>query len=101
MVMQKDKTLRDPAWLKAVREMPCVLTGKPGPNDPAHIRYGHGGGMGMKPPDSRVLPLSHDLHLQQHSIGEKRFWLMHIMDNPDFMMACIVAYAEKLHREKS
>lgn len=99
--MQKSKTLRDPAWLKAVREMPCVLTGKPGPNDPAHIRYGHGGGMGMKPPDNRVLPLSHELHIEQHRVGEVSFWRHHVMVNPDFLMACVVAYAEKLHREKS
>lgn len=97
--MMKDKPLRDPAWLKAVREMPCVLTGKPGPNDPAHIRYGLGGGMGMKPPDNRVLPLSPEFHLQQHSIGERRFWMIHMMDNPDFMMSCILALAEKLYRQ--
>ena len=100
-MMQKNKPLRDPAWLETVRDMPCVLTGKPGPNDPAHLRYGHGGGMGVKPPDNRVLPLSRELHAQQHRVGEVRFWRYHVMINPDFMMSCVVALAEKLYREQS
>lgn len=64
-MIPKENRLRDPKWLIAVRSIPCVVTGNPDGNDPAHIRYGCLSG-GMKPADDLVLPLRHDIHVDQH-----------------------------------
>ena len=65
--------IRDRKYLDSLREKPCIVTGLT-PCEPAHIRWGHGGGMGLKPDDSRAIPLVPQLHRRQHQIGEKRFW---------------------------
>lgn len=93
--------IRNPKWLDKVRAMPCILSGRPGPSDPAHIRHGLGGGMGIKPGDNRVLPLNHELHAIQHNIGEVRFWVKYLPSDPDLLMECVKAYAEKLYRENN
>lgn len=97
----KKPRIENPAWLKKVRDMPCVLTGNPDNNDPAHIRFGHEGGMGLKPGDDLVLPLRHDLHGTQHQVGEVAFWRAYITSNDRFMMECIKAYARQLYRENN
>jgi len=93
--------IRNPKYLQKVREMACVVTNRPGPSDPAHIRHGLGGGMGMKPGDNLVLPLSHEMHRDQHQIGERRFWLKAMQMNGDFMMECVKAYARQLYNEEA
>lgn len=40
----------------------------------AHYRKGHTGGMGLKPPDDRTLPLCPYHHNLQGNIGENAFW---------------------------
>lgn len=67
----KDKPLRDPTYLLAIRDMPCLFTGLRA-NDsesvvPAHIGTA---GKGMKSPDNEVLPLSNSVHQRMHRIGE-------------------------------
>lgn len=97
----KQPRLEDPKWLVAVRSIPCVVTGNPEGNDPAHIRYGLSGGTGYKPPDNLVLPLRHDLHAAQHTHkgGEVGFWRDMMNQDDRFMMECIKAYARQLYRE--
>ncbi len=114
-MMLKEPILRDPAWLKHVRTLPCVVTGYrwvEGADmgvDPAHIRWGFHGA-GMKPPDNHVLPLRHDLHVLQHQMGEPRFWEWHMPElivpqaeyddaTPDEIMRALIAYAEKLYEK--
>lgn len=41
----------------------------------AHVRILGGGGMGMKPADYDAVPLCKDCHTEQHSKGERSFWL--------------------------
>lgn len=80
--------------------MPCVATGQShDPCDPAHIRAGLSGGVGMKPSDDLVLPLSHAAHMEQHHIGERPFWLKVMQRDSHFMMECVKAYARQLYRE--
>lgn len=98
MMNPKNPPVRDPDWLKKVKSMCCVITGYP-ESDPAHIRYGLGGGMGMKPGDDCVIPIRHDLHVIQHNVGEITFWAKYISANPDFMMKCLKAYARELYKE--
>lgn len=101
MLCPKENLVRDKAYLKHVRGLPCVVTGRMGDDiDPAHIRYGLGGGMGMKPGDDVVLPLSHNEHERQHRFGgEVDFWLSSIGKNPDLLMRALKAYAREIYRE--
>lgn len=72
-VVPKNKPIRDKKHLAWIRNLPCVITNK-SPCDPAHIRISGNGGMGVKPDDSRVVPLTHGLHNEQHRVGEVTFW---------------------------
>lgn len=92
----KKPILRDKAYLKAVRDMPCVICGAT-PCDPAHFRAGLGGGIGLKPSDARVFPLCHTHHRVQHNDGESRFWL-EFMDWP-LLKEALIALAEKRYAE--
>lgn len=98
----KTQPLRNPKWLIAVRSIPCVITGNPDGNDPAHVRYGcyRAGG---KPDDNLVLPLRHDLHVAQHNHkgGEIGFWREMINRDAHFLMECVKAYARQLYRENN
>lgn len=82
--------IRDRKYLDSLREEPCIITGLT-PCEPAHIRWGMGGGMGLKPDDSRTVPLVPQLHRRQHQIGEKRFWA----EQPiDFWLRILIEVAE-------
>lgn len=96
MLIPKNQPLRDPAYLKAVRDMPCVIC-MATPCDPAHFRTGLGGGTGLKPPDDRVLPLCHYHHDIQHRLGERTFWLERM--NWWLLADALIALAEKRYRE--
>ncbi len=95
----KQDRLRNPSWLKQVRDMPCVVTGTMGGNDPAHIRHGLSGGIGLKPPDDLVLPLRHDMHMEQHRKGEVAFWHEVLANDSILMMECLKAYARQLYKD--
>ena len=89
--------IRDRKYLDSVREQPCIITGS-SPCDPAHIRWGMGGGMGLKPDDNRVLPIVHQLHQHQHQIGEIRFWLQQANEHPEFLMNSLIELAKLKYR---
>lgn len=59
--------------LRFIRNLPCLVCGAYG-SEACHIRYGTGGGMGLKPHDKFTVPLCHDHHMLQHSVGEVSFW---------------------------
>ena len=65
--------IRDAKHLRFVRLLPCVKGGT-GVIHAAHIRTGTDGGIGMKPSDCYVLPLSAHMHAEQHMQGEKTFY---------------------------
>jgi hypothetical protein len=93
MRFPKHNRIRDRAWLDEVRDQPCIITGTT-PCDPAHIRYGLSGGMGLKPDDNRVLPLAHELHRQQHDIGEISFWTKQAKEDAGLIMRLLIEVAE-------
>lgn len=93
----KQNLIRDKAYLKWVRSQPCCITGRMGDDiDPAHIRYGLGGGVGLKSSDDTTLPLSNNLHRYSHDIGEISFWLEKI--TPDLLMRSLKALARENYR---
>jgi hypothetical protein len=60
--------------LAFVRQLPCVICGKPAPSEAAHLRSGSDAGAGMKPSDRYSISLCTDCHTLQHQFGELTFW---------------------------
>ena len=101
--MQKIKRLRDKKYrdsFKIMDEHHCILTDTVMP-DGAHVRYGCYSA-GMKPSDYFIIPLSHDLHLQQHVMGEVEFWREHYDKLPAHLTsAAIVQVGLDMNDEQS
>lgn len=80
LLRQRQPRVEDPAYLAYVRTLPCLVCGRPGPSDPAHIRaaaplYGKRyTGKGEKPDDKWVLPLCRREHDAQHRESELGWW---------------------------
>lgn len=73
--LMKRKTPRSSKYLKWLRKLPCVVCQTiTKPTEAAHVRFGNDGGMGLKPSDYRAVPLCHDCHTYQHTVGEPSFW---------------------------
>ncbi len=66
--------IRSKKHLRFIASLPCITTGLEGSTQAAHIRSGFYG-LGIKPDDSLVVPLSWQEHARQHSEGEGVFWL--------------------------
>lgn len=81
MISQRQPRVEDPAHLAYVRTLPCLVCGRPGPSDPAHIRAAapHYGkrytGKGEKPDDKWTLPLCRSHHDAQHRESELGWWV--------------------------
>jgi hypothetical protein len=87
----------DPAYLKLVRQCPCLSCGQDPAGDAAHVRMQSGahnkhGGMAKKPADRWALSLCREHHEMQHKIGERQFW--HDLGiNP--LLVCQRLYAQR------
>jgi hypothetical protein len=69
----------DPLYLEIVRELPCLKCTMEPCREAAHVRrqsaaHGKRGGMQKKPADKWALPLCNEHHLEQHQVGELKFW---------------------------
>lgn len=77
------------AW---IRTLPCLITGQYGV-EAAHIRYAapHLGkrdtGKAEKPDDRWTVPLSPEMHREQHSVNEQDFWQKYKIDPCQVAMA--------------
>jgi hypothetical protein len=60
--------------LTFIRQLACVACGRAAPSEPAHVRTGTDGGVGMKPGDRYAVPLCTACHAKQHRVGELSFW---------------------------
>lgn len=64
------KQYRNRAYLNYVKQLPSVISKRPG--DDAHHLVGHGySGMAIKASDLWVFPLTRDEHTDLHNIGYK------------------------------
>jgi hypothetical protein len=80
---------RDRKYLAAIAKMPSVISGQE-PVHVAHVRYGDAEhdkpptGLGEKPSDCWVLPLTPEEHTDgvraQHKSGEREWWASHGID---------------------
>ena len=86
MLNPKSNPLRDKKYrdsFKKTGEHICLISGSIFP-DAAHIRHGFFA-TGMKPDDSLIMPLRHDLHMEQHDIGEVQFYIKYFNQIPEHM----------------
>lgn len=75
----KTVTVRDPAFLKWLRGLPCCMKGRhniacDGDIMGCHYRLGSHAGKGQKPSDRRATPMCFAHHNLQHNMGELSFW---------------------------
>lgn len=88
----KPKTPRNPNYLKFVRGLPCSVSGVDYNVVAAHVRIGSCAGIGLKPSDFRTVPLSTELHMRQHQIGERSFWKEACIYQEDAIFDTIIAF---------
>lgn len=81
MATPKAKATKRGDYLSFIRKLPCVVTGRYGNIEAAHLsfaspKHGHyGRGRGTKAPDRWALPLNTDQHSRQHDMNETAYWL--------------------------
>ena len=63
---KKTYRVQDTMLQSQVSQMPCVISGAPGPNDPHHLSSK--GAMGGDV-EWNIVPLKHELHQEFHKIG--------------------------------
>lgn len=80
-------------YLDFLRTQPCLVTGR-AETEPAHLRLLGSGGTGIKPSDSRALPLHWELHRRQSTEGELPVWLWCVNEYPDFLARLLIWKAE-------
>jgi len=66
--------IRDEKHRRFIASLPCLISKVHGQTQCAHIRSGTGAGIGLRPSDEFCVPLSVMEHLQQHRIGESKYW---------------------------
>lgn len=96
---QREPRVKDRKYLGVIARMPSVISGRE-PVHVAHLRYGdlergkRHTGMGEKPSDQWVLPLTPEEHMygarSQHANNEKEWWESHGIDP---IAVCINLYA--------
>jgi hypothetical protein len=94
---QREPRVEHPAYLAYVRTLPCTVSGKAPPSDPAHLRaaaeaYGkRATGKAEKPHDWWVLPLSREMHAEQHTRNELDWWASKGIPDPFALAAELYA----------
>jgi len=76
--MQKTKFIRSTKHLRYVASQPCLICGAENVQA-CHIRIGFLG-LGIKPCDSKTVPLCVEHHLEQHRMKEEAFWEKYGLD---------------------
>ena len=95
----KRTLVRDPNYLKWIREQPCVVTGFASSVEAAHIRFGSHAGKSEKPGDDSAVPLDESLHRAQHNLGEQTFWLNAFQADPSLLAEVLQAWRHHEYRK--
>jgi len=74
MLRQRQPRIKDEKHRKFVASLPCCVSGVSGQTQAAHVKTGALCGMGMKPSDAYIVPLSCREHAAQHKVGERVYW---------------------------
>ena len=62
----------DLGYLKKIKRLPCIVTGKTIDIDPHHLKCMGGRGAGMKAPDKHLVPLCRDEHNKVEAIASTK-----------------------------
>ena len=94
----KQNPVRDDAYLKWLRDQPCILTGwtatETSAVDPMHIGTL---GKSIKSSDDEALPVRHEFHAFGHQHGEMSMFRKQM---PDWLIReALRAYAREMYRE--
>lgn len=73
LLIPKHNYIDDIKHRKWIANLPCIISGSD-EVQAAHIRSGNKAGLGKKPSDDCIVPLSCTLHTEQHSMSEVKFW---------------------------
>ena len=92
----KKKTYRNKRYLDFVRGLPCAVSGLKWGIHAHHWRKGQDGGMGLKPSDTRCIPLAADLHGELHQIGEVSFKMKYHIEPELEMVDNMISYLHRL-----
>jgi hypothetical protein len=91
----KSPRIDNPKYKAWIISLPCLITRRPGPNDPHHVpKKGHAA-EGQKTDDTRCIPLCHRLHVELHTIGRDTFAAKYGLD-----YEAIIERLNKLWEEK-
>ena len=82
---------RDPKYLAWIRLQPCFICGDVA--EPAHVRSRGAGGDDF----ANVVPLSHTLHMQLHTVGIRTFERRYKTDLAQVAAAYAEAYTREAH----
>jgi hypothetical protein len=86
--------LKSKKHIEFIRDLPCIITGKPNP-DPHHVLRKS---QGLN--DYLTVPLCHELHHELHNIGVKSFSEKYNIDFKDALIAKLVERIYELEGEK-
>ena len=94
----KVKTLRDPSYLKWLRDQPCLFTGSYATEGESVIACHIGtGGKGIKSADNEAIPLLDVFHKMGHQKGEISMIREHA---PDWLIrAAFRLYARAMYKQ--
>lgn len=94
---QRRPRQEDARHLAFIRTLPCIITGENTSVEAAHLRFTDlrvdkdQPGVGAKPDDMWVLPLSGEMHRRQHATGnELKFWATYGIDPIFYAMALYI-----------
>jgi hypothetical protein len=76
--MGRSPRVKEPEYLDAIRQLPCLACGLENHTEAAHLRFSRPGkpnpGMGARNSDKDALPLCSDCHRDQHKTNEEQWW---------------------------
>jgi hypothetical protein len=96
-IYQRQEPVRDPAYLKFIRLLPCIACGK----HRWHMEAMHTGprGLGQKASDLDALPGCSKCHRELHAIGPVKFQELHRLDFAALRAMFRSFYQTKLSRK--
>lgn len=94
-VRQREPRVPDKKRLAYIRTLPCLVCNAPPPSEAAHLRIGHVGGTGIKPPDDLVVPLCRRDHGLETK-GPPIFWRNRMWCDPTLVARAMHALARSL-----
>lgn len=92
-MIKKTKRHEDTKWLRELRKLPCLFTGRTDV-EAAHIRKGAKAGGAEKPHDYFAIPLWFKIHREEHQHGSVTTFLKYFGMYPIALFDVVRGYAK-------